>query len=42
MIKIGIIGIGRMGKIHLENLSRKIKGVELITVVDPGDKESRL
>ncbi|MDO5980761.1 inositol 2-dehydrogenase [Flavivirga spongiicola] len=38
MIKIGIIGIGRMGKIHLENLSRKIKGVEVLSVVNPGDE----
>ncbi|MCL6268219.1 inositol 2-dehydrogenase [Flagellimonas myxillae] len=36
MIKIGIIGVGRMGKIHLENLSRKIEGVELIAAVNPG------
>ncbi|SNZ00985.1 inositol 2-dehydrogenase [Flagellimonas pacifica] len=38
MIKIGIIGVGRMGKIHLENLSRKIKGVDLIAAVNPGAK----
>ncbi|WP_345004234.1 inositol 2-dehydrogenase [Snuella lapsa] len=37
MIKIGIIGIGRMGKIHLENLSRKIEGVNLIAAVNPGE-----
>ncbi|WP_190811173.1 inositol 2-dehydrogenase [Flagellimonas sp. S3867] len=36
MIKIGIIGVGRMGKIHLENLSRKIEGVDLIAAVNPG------
>ncbi|WP_420602747.1 inositol 2-dehydrogenase [Flagellimonas sp.] len=36
MIKIGIIGVGRMGKIHLENLSRKINGVDLIAAVNPG------
>ncbi|WP_136466100.1 Gfo/Idh/MocA family oxidoreductase [Flagellimonas onchidii] len=35
MIKIGIIGVGRMGKIHLENLSTKIEGVELIAAVNP-------
>lgn len=38
MIKIGIIGIGRMGKIHLENLSNKIKDVEVLAVVNPGDE----
>ncbi|MGX1928810.1 inositol 2-dehydrogenase [Flagellimonas sp. 2504JD4-2] len=36
MLKVGIIGVGRMGKIHLENLSRKIEGVELIAAVNPG------
>ena len=36
MIKIGVIGIGRMGKIHLENLSRKIPGVEVLAAVNPG------
>ena len=36
MLKIGIIGVGRMGKIHLENLSRKIEGVELVAAVNPG------
>lgn len=36
MIKIGIIGVGRMGKIHLENLLDKIEGVELIAAVNPG------
>ena len=35
MIKIAIIGMGRMGRIHLDNLSRKINGVELTMVVDP-------
>lgn len=36
MLKVGIIGVGRMGKIHLENLSRKIEGVELVAAVNPG------
>ncbi|MEX0315503.1 MAG: inositol 2-dehydrogenase [Allomuricauda sp.] len=36
MIKLGIIGVGRMGKIHLANLSRKIEDVELVAAVNPG------
>lgn len=36
MLKIGIIGVGRMGKIHLENLSSKIEGVQLVAAVNPG------
>nr|WP_299381613.1 inositol 2-dehydrogenase [Allomuricauda sp.] len=38
MIKIGIIGVGRMGKIHLANLASKIEGVELIAAVNPGEE----
>jgi len=38
MIKIGIIGMGRIGKIHLENLSTKIEGVEVLAVVNPSAK----
>ena len=37
-IKIGIIGMGRIGKIHLENLSTKINDVEVAAVVNPSEK----
>ncbi len=37
-IKVGIIGIGRIGKIHLENLSTRIDGVEVVAVVNPSKK----
>ncbi len=37
-LKIGIIGLGRMGKIHLENLCTKIEGVEVIAVMNPSQK----
>ena len=37
MIKIGLIGLGRMGKIHLENLTYKIKDADLIAAVNPGE-----
>jgi len=37
-IKLGIIGMGRIGQIHLENLSKKIKGVEVVAVVNPSEK----
>ena len=29
-LKIAVAGLGRIGRIHLDNLSRKIKGVEVI------------
>jgi len=37
-IKLGIIGMGRIGKIHLENLSTKIEGVEVVAVINPSEK----
>ncbi|TMM58562.1 inositol 2-dehydrogenase [Maribacter algarum] len=37
-IKIGIIGMGRIGKIHLENLSTRIDWVEVVAVVNPSKK----
>jgi len=37
-IKVGIIGMGRIGKIHLENLCTKIDGVEVAAIVNPSKK----
>jgi len=37
-IKVGIIGMGRIGKIHLQNLCTKIDGVEVTAVVNPSKK----
>lgn len=37
-IKVGIIGMGRIGKIHLENLCTKIEGVEVCAVVNPSKR----
>lgn len=37
-VKVGIIGMGRIGKIHLENLCAKIEGVEVVAVVNPSIK----
>ncbi|MFX0040308.1 MAG: inositol 2-dehydrogenase [Promethearchaeota archaeon] len=34
MFKVGVIGAGRIGKIHIENLLRKIPGVNLTKVAD--------
>lgn len=36
-IKVGIIGMGRIGKIHLENISTRIDGVEVVTVINPSE-----
>ena len=33
-IKIGIIGIGRMGQIHLDNLMQKFSEVEVVAISD--------
>ena len=35
MVKIGILGIGRIGKIHLENLCTRIEGVRVIGAMNP-------
>lgn len=37
-VKVGIIGMGRIGKIHLQNLCTKIEGVEVTAVVNPSKK----
>lgn len=34
-IRLGILGLGRIGKIHLENLCTKIQGVEVIAAMNP-------
>lgn len=38
MIKVGVIGMGRMGKIHLKNLSENIENTEVVAVVNPSDE----
>lgn len=40
-IRVGILGLGRIGKIHLENLSTKIEGVKVIGAMNPSE-EGRL
>jgi len=37
-IRLGILGLGRIGKIHLENLSTRIQGVEVIGAMNPSSK----
>ena len=37
MIKIGILGLGRIGRIHLENLCTRIQGVEVIAAMNPSE-----
>lgn len=37
-IKIGIIGMGRIGRIHLANLSSRINGAEVVAVMNPSQK----
>lgn len=35
MLKIGIIGVGRIGKVHAESISKYVKGAEVTAVADP-------
>ena len=39
-ISFGIIGAGRIGKLHADNLLRHVKGAKLKTVTDPFLDES--
>jgi myo-inositol 2-dehydrogenase/D-chiro-inositol 1-dehydrogenase len=39
-VKIGIVGLGRLGRIHARNLTRRIEHVELLAICD--DNESNL
>lgn len=34
-IKLGLLGFGRIGKIHFTNIQQRIKGVEIVMVADP-------
>lgn len=36
-IKIGIIGLGRMGRIHLENLCLRMQGVQVLAAMNPSE-----
>ena len=38
-IKIGSVGLGRLGERHAENLAQKINGVELLALCDMDDKK---
>ena len=35
MLKIGIIGAGRIGTVHLESISYQVKGAEVVAIADP-------
>mgnify|MGYP000865802732 FL=1 len=35
MIKVGIIGAGRIGRVHGESVTSRIKGVQLAAMADP-------
>ena len=34
-VKVGLIGTGRIGKLHVENLSVRIPAAEVVAVADP-------
>ena len=35
MLKVGIIGAGRIGKVHGESISKYVKGAEVKAIADP-------
>ena len=34
-IKVGVIGAGRIGKLHSENIINSIRSAELVAIADP-------
>lgn len=34
-LRIGVVGCGRIGKLHIDNLINAVPGVEVIAVADP-------
>ncbi|MGO8695202.1 MAG: Gfo/Idh/MocA family oxidoreductase [Rectinemataceae bacterium] len=38
-IKVGIVGLGRLGRRHAENLSKKVPGITLVAAVSPVSEE---
>ena len=35
MLKVGIIGAGRIGKVHITSISTRVKDASIKTVADP-------
>ncbi len=40
-LRIGVIGAGRIGKIHAENLTRRIPGATVVAIADPALEAAR-
>src|ERR1700733_12398123 len=40
MLKVGVLGVGHLGKFHLNNW-KEIEGVELVGFFDPGDENAK-
>ncbi|MBA4384928.1 MAG: inositol 2-dehydrogenase [Anaerolinea sp.] len=41
VIRVGVIGAGRIGKIHAGNLATRIPGVEVVAIADPNMEAAR-
>jgi myo-inositol 2-dehydrogenase/D-chiro-inositol 1-dehydrogenase len=41
-IRFGVIGAGRIGKIHAENLTNRVEGASVIAIADPQVDEARV
>lgn len=41
-LKIAVAGLGRIGKIHVNNLCRNLEGVEVIAVMDVSDESAQI
>ncbi|MCK4751431.1 MAG: Gfo/Idh/MocA family oxidoreductase, partial [Bacteroidales bacterium] len=41
-IKVAVAGLGRIGKIHLNNLCRNLTGVEVVAVMEPAEEAEKI
>ena len=39
MIKVGVVGLGRLGKRHAANLASRVPGAELVAACSPSAEE---
>jgi len=41
MLNVGVIGAGRIGRVHAQNLAHRIPNVQLLAVADPNERAAR-
>ena len=41
LVAVGVIGLGRIGRVHAENLALRIPGAQVAAVVDQNEQTAR-